>query len=78
MTSNGVGTGTRPGHQPLMFGRAHVSGLVHQQDRNPVLDPVGLVQPGVVEHAVNEKKWPAVGGTDQDAQQGGIHGGAMG
>jgi len=57
-----------------MFLRRNSHGLIDQQHRDSVLDAVGPAQSGVVEHAVNEKKWPAVSGTDQNAQQGGIHG----
>jgi len=46
-----------------------IAGLINKQHRNPVLNAIGLAQPGVVEHVVDEKKRSPVGGAYQDAQQ---------
>jgi len=58
---------TRAGHQTLMFVGSDVDGLINQQYWNPVVDAVGLVQPGVVEHIVDEQQWSPIGRAHQNA-----------
>ena len=61
--------------QPPVFLGTDVAGLVYQQNRDAVIDAVGLVQPGVVEDAVGEDQRSPVGGAHQEVQECGIHGG---